>query len=115
MGKCNLNIISMTKYFLILLVIGFSCNSSDDRAYILEPHEGFIQVAGGNIWYKVIGNGPGIPLVALHGGPGSRSCKYVAPFSLLAGERPIIIFDQLRSVFRFDQTNDGINQKTGPF
>ena len=58
--------------------------------------EGMIDVPGGKVWYRKIGNGPGIPLLALHGGPGGTSCNFevLAP---LANERPIIFYDQLGS------------------
>jgi len=41
-----------------------------------KPSQGFIDVPGGPVWYKVTGSGPGIPLLALHGGPGGRSCGF---------------------------------------
>ncbi|WP_411282459.1 proline iminopeptidase-family hydrolase [Gemmatimonas sp.] len=58
--------------------------------------EGLIDVPGGKVWYRKIGNGPGIPLLAMHGGPGGTSCSFevLAP---LASERPIIFYDQLGS------------------
>lgn len=58
--------------------------------------EGMIDVPGGKVWYRKIGNGPGIPLLAMHGGPGGTSCRFevLAP---LADERPIIFYDQLGS------------------
>ncbi len=58
--------------------------------------EGMIDVPGGKVWYRKIGNGPGIPLLAMHGGPGGTSCRFevLAP---LANERPIIFYDQLGS------------------
>ncbi len=57
--------------------------------------EGFIDVPGGKVWYKIMGVGkPGIPLLTLHGGPGSTSAGF-AGFAALADERPVIIYDQL--------------------
>lgn len=55
-----------------------------------------IDVPGGKVWYRRIGDGPGTPLLALHGGPGGTSCRFeiLAP---LADERPIIFYDQLGS------------------
>ena len=41
-----------------------------------KPGQGFIDVPGGPVWYKVTGSGPGIPVLALHGGPGGRSCGF---------------------------------------
>ena len=56
--------------------------------------EGFVEVAGGRIWYQVTGEGGAIPLLILHGGPGFPS-YYLGPLRELSGERPIILFDQL--------------------
>lgn len=29
----------------------------------LEPREGFVAVPGGRVWFKVVGSGPGTPLL----------------------------------------------------
>ncbi len=79
---------------LILLSFSIVCTCQD-----LQPGEGFVNVQGGRIWYKVLGDGDGLPLMVVHGGPGSRSCGSIAAFSLLSGERPVIVFDQLESGF----------------
>lgn len=71
----------------------------------LKPQEGYVQVTGGKIWYKVIGEGPGKPLMVMHGGPGGRSCGSIAAYEPLASERPIIFFDQLESGMS-DHPND---------
>jgi len=70
----------------------------------LTPGEGFVQVPGGRIWYRVVGEGPGIPLVVLHGGPGAPS-YYLASLARLAAERPVIFYDQL-GAGRSDQPTD---------
>lgn len=56
--------------------------------------EGFIPVTGGKVWYRITGNGPGIPLLLLHGGPGMKSSDS-DPLQQLGAERPIIQYDQL--------------------
>ena len=57
--------------------------------------EGFIAVPGGKVWYKVLGaDKPGVPLLLLHGGPGSSSTSF-AGFAALADERPVVLYDQL--------------------
>ncbi len=58
--------------------------------------EGMIDVPGGKVWYRRIGDGNGVPLLALHGGPGGSACRFeiLAP---LANQRPIIFYDQLGS------------------
>lgn len=58
------------------------------------PGQGFIDVPGGPVWYKVVGNGPGIPVLALHGGPGGTSCGF-ALLEPLGDQRPIVRYDQL--------------------
>ena len=58
--------------------------------------QGFINVPGGPVWYKVSGDGEGLPLLALHGGPGSTSCNY-SLLEPLGDQRPIIRYDQLGS------------------
>jgi proline-specific peptidase len=55
---------------------------------------GRIAVPGGNVWYRVTGNGPGTPLLLLHGGPGFPS-QYLEPLAALGDERPVIFYDQL--------------------
>lgn len=59
--------------------------------------EGYVSVEGGRIWYKVVGQGDGVPLLILHGGPGSRSCTMIPGFSMLGKDRPVIFYDQLGS------------------
>jgi proline-specific peptidase len=56
--------------------------------------EGFIPVKGGNVWYRITGSGPGIPLLLLHGGPGGKSNDN-DPLRQLGPERPVIQYDQL--------------------
>jgi proline iminopeptidase len=60
----------------------------------IPSQEGFIPVTGGRVWYRIVGAGPGIPLLTLHGGPGASS-NYLEPLSALANERPVIFYDQL--------------------
>ena len=58
--------------------------------------QGFINVPGGPVWYKISGDGKGLPLLTLHGGPGSTSCNY-SLLEPLGDQRPIIRYDQLGS------------------
>jgi proline iminopeptidase len=61
-----------------------------------QAREGFLNVPGGPVWYRIRGAGSGIPLVVLHGGPGGTSCGFSA-LAPLGGERPIVTYDQLGS------------------
>ncbi len=60
----------------------------------LETREGRISVTGGEVWYRVVGGGPGIPLLTLHGGPGAGH-DYLESFEALGDERPVVFYDQL--------------------
>ncbi|MEK7728649.1 MAG: alpha/beta fold hydrolase [candidate division KSB1 bacterium] len=70
----------------------------------LQPGEGFIDVNGGKVWYKIVGSGTKTPLLLVHGGPGSTS-YYLNPLAALADERPVIFYDQL-GCGRSTRTND---------
>lgn len=59
----------------------------------LKSGEGFVNVTGGKIWYKIVGEGSETPLVLLHGGPGFPS-YYLNPLAELSNERPVIYLDQ---------------------
>ena len=56
--------------------------------------EGTIEVPGGMVWYRVVGDGAGIPLLCLHGGPGMAH-DYVSTLADLAERRTVIFYDQL--------------------
>jgi proline iminopeptidase len=56
--------------------------------------EGFVPVTGGRVWYHVVGDGDGVPLLTLHGGPGF-SHDYLEPLGALGAERPVVFYDQL--------------------
>ncbi len=58
------------------------------------PGEGFIDVPGGKVWYRIYGEGNKSPVLALHGGPGSSSFG-IEPIEALAKDRKVILFDQL--------------------
>lgn len=55
--------------------------------------EGMLDVPGGRVWYRSVGEG-GIPLLCLHGGPG-MSHDYIATLGDLADRRAVIFYDQL--------------------
>jgi proline iminopeptidase len=60
----------------------------------LQPREGHVAVPGGQVWFKIVGSGPGTPLLLLHGGPGAPS-HYLDRLGQLGDERPVIFYDQL--------------------
>ena len=75
---------------ILVIVMAFSCITKDKY----RTEEGYINVKGGKIWYKVSGEGNKTPIVMLHGGPGYPS-YYFNPLMSLGKERPVITFDQL--------------------
>ena len=62
----------------------------------MVAEEGYVDFRGYRTWYRVVGDlGEGaVPLLALHGGPGSTH-NYFGPLEGLAGERPVVVYDQL--------------------
>lgn len=55
--------------------------------------EGYLEVDGGRVWYRAVGEG-GTPLLCLHGGPGFTH-YYLEPLEALADRRQVIFYDQL--------------------
>jgi proline iminopeptidase len=60
----------------------------------LQVTEGHVEVTGGRVWYQVVGSGPEIPLVTVHGGPGATH-DYLEPLEAVATDRPVVFYDQL--------------------
>ena len=82
--------------------------------------EGKIQLKSGHrIWYRRVGSGDAVPLLILHGGPGSGH-DYLEPLEKLANARPVIFYDQLgcgksdqpddRSLWRLDRFVEEIDE-----
>jgi proline-specific peptidase len=68
--------------------------------------EGYVEVPGGKVWYRIVGaDRPGTPLLCLHGGPGMPH-DYLEPLADLAVRRPVIFYDQL-GCGRSDRPPDG--------
>lgn len=59
---------------------------------------------GYQVWYRRVGTCDGIPLLTLHGGPGSGH-DYLEPLEKLAIDRPVILYDQL-GCGKSDQPDD---------
>jgi len=76
-------------FHIILLVILEGCKPKQ-----LSPQEGFIDVNGGKVWYRINGSGNATPVILLHGGPGSSS-YYLEALKPLSKDRPVIFIDQL--------------------
>lgn len=99
---------------LVLLVVGVACADSRPTtapapaaappAATATTPEGYIDVPGGKVFYRVMGGGDRVPLILLHGGPGGRSCPFEV-LSELAVDRKVIRYDQLGSG-KSDRPND---------
>ena len=84
--------IALLKFIPILVLI--ICIESCQQTHKLPIGEGFINVDGGKVWYRVTGNGNRTPILVLHGGPGVPS-YYLKPLDSLGKDRKIIFYDQL--------------------
>jgi L-proline amide hydrolase len=62
----------------------------------MVAEEGYVDYRGYRTWYRIVGerSGGAIPLLALHGGPGSTH-NYFGPLERLASERPLVLYDQI--------------------
>src|SRR4051812_47506593 len=78
------------KILLPLILLAFSVCGCANRA----TEDGYVNVIGGKVYYKMIGGGSGTPLIVVHGGPGVPH-QYLESLSELANDRPIIFYDQL--------------------
>lgn len=56
--------------------------------------EGTTAVPGGSVWFKRVGEGAGLPLLVVHGGPGLPH-DYLRSLERLADEREVVFWDQL--------------------
>ena len=60
----------------------------------VAQREGRVEVEGGSVWYRIVGDAESVPLVTLHGGPGYPSVS-LQPLEALANDRPVVFYDQL--------------------
>lgn len=78
---------------ILLSLLGLAAHALADSP---PASEGFLNVTGGPIWYRITGGGEGVPLVVLHGGPGGTSCGF-SRLDPLGDSRAIVRYDQLGS------------------
>ncbi len=79
---------------LIVIILLFGVSTAYSAGGKPAPGQGFVDVPGGPVWFKVVGNGPGLPILSLHGGPGGTSCSN-SLLEVMGDERPVIRYDQL--------------------
>lgn len=82
--------IKLISVLALILIFSIQCEPKQK----IKTGEGFVNVKGGKIWYRVTGDGDKTPLVMLHGGPGYPS-YYFNPLKSLSSARPVVTFDQL--------------------
>jgi proline iminopeptidase len=95
---------------VVLGLLSLACSKDTQKAATpdstvaasLPAGEAYLAVPGGRIWYKVTGQGSGIPVILLHGGPGFTSIYMKAAEGLGDG----------RKVIRYDQLGAGNSSKT---
>jgi proline iminopeptidase len=64
--KLTLSVFLLCGTLLISVLTG--CKTKE-----LIPGEGYVEVTGGKVWYRIDGGGNKTPILLLHGGPGSSS------------------------------------------
>ncbi len=90
---------SSHRMFLLAVLLGTAACAHrapqpEAKARPIATEGSRLAVPGGTIWYRVVGGGPGTPLVLLHGGPGGSSV-YLRSMEALASERVVVRYDQL--------------------
>ena len=62
----------------------------------MRADEGYVDFRGYRTWYRIVGElqGGAVPLLALHGGPGSTH-NYFQPLERLADGRAVVVYDQI--------------------
>jgi len=90
----NIRFSEMKVLFCVLLMcLGIvSCAKPTAPA----PTEGFLNVPGGPVWFRVVGTGSATPILLLHGGPGAGSCRLSA-LAALGDQHRVVFYDQLGS------------------
>lgn len=85
---------NVSTYKFAILCLLMACITGCQPKNVLTPGEGYVEVTGGKVWYKIVGSGDQTPLLLLHGGPGFPG-YYLNPLAALGKDRPVIFFHQL--------------------
>lgn len=64
------------------------------RRIAATSEEGYVEVPGGRVWYRSVGDGSGVPILCLHGGPGFPH-DYLEDLEGLGDRRRVVFYDQL--------------------
>jgi len=91
-----MELVTMKKYFYpILFAVLVSFSFAVENTIPLHIEEGFTQINGTQLFYKIIGKGT--PIVILHGGPGLDHSYLLPQMAELAKTHRLIFFDQRAS------------------
>ena len=82
---------SMLRWFSVLVISVVLVGCGDKS---LDAKQGYVDVEGGRVWYRIAGSGSETPLLLLHGGPGAPS-YYLNPLEGVSVDRPVVFYDQL--------------------
>src|SRR4051794_27992291 len=84
-------------------------------SYPVPDRELMVVVPGGRVYVRVNGrlDGPNLPVIMIHGGPGSTHAAFLSLLALSA-DRAVILYDQLDSGLS-DHPNDPKNWTVGRF
>jgi proline iminopeptidase len=84
---------NLSRFWLVIVAaVGLAACTSHEL-----PDEGFVDVPGGRVAFRVVGKGDGVPVLMIHGGPGGTSCTYPSTTGGIAASRPVVMYDQLGS------------------
>jgi proline iminopeptidase len=76
------------------LTLAAATVTSGARPSLAAARTGKVAVSGGNVTYWIMGEGRGVPLLMIHGGPGGTH-DYMMPLAALGKDRPLVFWDQL--------------------
>lgn len=79
---------------ILLAACGGGEKTADQTPVKPAAREEKLPVPGGNIWYRVVQGGKGVPVILLHGGPGYSSF-YLKSLEALSSDRTVVRYDQL--------------------
>ena len=71
-------------------------SQTQQKVPLSEFKDGYVEVEGGRLWYRMLGSGDGTPVITIHGGPGGTHRSFYQ-FEPISEDRPLILFDQLGS------------------
>ncbi len=77
---------------ILFITLFLACNDSDSSYTTSNLDEGFQEINGADIYYKIIGEGE--PILIIHGGPGLDHSYLLPQMEILARDYQLIFYDQ---------------------